>query len=98
LPDKILVPNTIPSSAIGKLRFLLGTSIQFWGEHLAYKGNYMDLDPMYKDHLGDPLLRLMLDWRDNERRMAEFAIPKAAEIARTMGAKRGYFVSGPAKI
>src|SRR5215472_9871430 len=62
-------------------------SILFWGEHLAYKGNYMDLDPTYKDHLGDPLLRLTLDWRDNERRMAEFAIAKAAEIARTMGAK-----------
>lgn len=62
-------------------------SIQFSGEHLSYKGNYMDLDPTYKDHLGDPLLRLTLDWRENERRMAEFATVKAVEVAHAMGAK-----------
>jgi gluconate 2-dehydrogenase alpha chain len=61
--------------------------IGFSGEHLAYKGNYMDLDPTYKDRLGDPLLRLTLDWRDNERHMSEFASEKAVEIARAMGAK-----------
>ncbi len=47
--------------------------IGFTGEHFAYKSNFMDLDPTYKDTLGDPLLRLTLDWRDNERRMADFA-------------------------
>jgi gluconate 2-dehydrogenase alpha chain len=61
--------------------------IAFQGEHLAYKGNYMDLDPTYKDHCGDPLLRLTLDWRDNERRMAEFAIGRSLELVRAMGAK-----------
>jgi gluconate 2-dehydrogenase alpha chain len=62
-------------------------SISIHGEHLAYRGNYMDIDPVYKDRFGDPLLRLTLDWRDNERRMAEFMTPKAVEIARAMGAK-----------
>src|SRR5437899_2858243 len=61
--------------------------IGFSGEHLAYKDNYMDLDPVYKDRLGDPLLRLTLDWRENERKMAEYMIAKAVEIAREMGAK-----------
>jgi gluconate 2-dehydrogenase alpha chain len=61
--------------------------IVFIGEHLAYKGNYMDLDPVYKDVGGDPLLRLTLDWRENERKMTEFMIPKAIEIAHAMGAK-----------
>lgn len=61
--------------------------LSFIGEHLAYKGNYMDLDPTYKDHLGDPLLRLTINWRDNERKMAEFARQKAIEVARAMGAK-----------
>ena len=60
--------------------------ISFYGEHLAYRHNYMDLDPTYKDRLGDPLLRLTLDWRDNERRMAAFMARKAEEIARAMGA------------
>jgi gluconate 2-dehydrogenase alpha chain len=62
-------------------------NIAFSGEHLAYRGSYMDLDPTYKDHLGDPLLRLTLDWRDNERNMVEFANGKAVELARAMGAK-----------
>jgi len=61
--------------------------IGFSGEHLAYKGNYMDLDPTYKDRFGDPLLRFTIDWRDNERKMAEFVTPKAVELARAMGAK-----------
>jgi gluconate 2-dehydrogenase alpha chain len=60
--------------------------ISFIGDHLAYNGNFMDLDPRYKDHLGDPLLRLTIDWRDNERKMAEFATQKGVEIARAMGA------------
>jgi gluconate 2-dehydrogenase alpha chain len=62
-------------------------TLGFSGEHLAYKNHYMDLDPTYKDHLGDPLLRLTLDWRDNERKMVEFVTAKAVELARAMGAK-----------
>jgi gluconate 2-dehydrogenase alpha chain len=62
-------------------------AIFFSGEHFAYKGHCMDLDPRYKDKLGDPLLRLTLDWRDNERNMADFATTKAVEIARAMNAK-----------
>jgi len=61
--------------------------INFSGEHLAYKGNFMDLDPTYKDRFGDPLLRLTINWRDNERKMAEFATGKGVELARVMGAK-----------
>jgi len=61
--------------------------ITFIGDHLAYKSNYLDLDPTYKDHWGDPLLRLTIDWRDNERKMAEFATQKAVEVAHATGAK-----------
>ncbi len=57
----------------------------FQGEHLAYRGNFMDLDPTYTDRNGDPLLRMTLDWRENERRMADFAIAKSTEIVRAMG-------------
>lgn len=62
-------------------------SINFIGEHMAYKGNYMDLDPQYKDHNGDPLMRLTIDWRDNERQMVKFATAKATDIALAMGAR-----------
>jgi gluconate 2-dehydrogenase alpha chain len=60
--------------------------IGFSGEHLAYRGNYMDLDPTYRDHRGDPLLRLTLDWHDNERQMTKAMVPRAVEIAKAMGA------------
>ena len=56
--------------------------ITFIGDHLAYKSNYLDLDPTYKDHWGDPLLRLTIDWRDNERKMAEFARQKAGRCSK----------------
>ena len=46
----------------------------------------MDLDPTYKDRCGDALLRLTLNWRENERRMAELLTEKTVEIARAMGA------------
>lgn len=61
-------------------------NLGFLGEHLAYKGNFMDLDPRYKDHFGDPLLRLTLNWRDNERKTVEYATAKIVEIAKAMGA------------
>jgi gluconate 2-dehydrogenase alpha chain len=61
--------------------------IAFEGDHVAYKGNHLDLDPTYKDHYGDPLLRMTLDWRENERKMVEFVTAKAVEMARAMGAK-----------
>lgn len=61
--------------------------IGFSAEHLAYKGNYMDLDSTYRDQYGDPLIRLTLDWRENERRLVEFGTAKAVEVARAMGAK-----------
>jgi gluconate 2-dehydrogenase alpha chain len=61
--------------------------INFSGEHLPHRANFMDLDPTYKDKYGDPLLRFTLDWQDNDRKMASFITPKAVDIARAMGAK-----------
>jgi gluconate 2-dehydrogenase alpha chain len=61
--------------------------IRFDGEVFAYRTNFMDLDPTYKDVHGDPLIRMTMDWGDNERRMAEFATEKGIEVARVMGAK-----------
>ncbi len=56
------------------------------GEHIAYKTNYLDLDPTYRDSAGDPLLRMTVDWNDNERNMMAFMSARAAEIGRAMGA------------
>lgn len=60
----------------------------FLAEHLPYKSNYFDLDPTYKDDHGDPLLRLTLNWNDNEKKMVAFGMAKAEEIVRAAGAKQ----------
>ncbi len=60
--------------------------VRFYGEHPAYRANYMDLDPVYRDRHGDPLLRLTLDWRPNERKMVDFITGHATRIAKAMGA------------
>ena len=57
------------------------------GEHLAYRTNYLDLDPTYRDSLGDPLLRMTMDWNDNEHDMISFLSAKAARVGREMGAR-----------
>jgi gluconate 2-dehydrogenase alpha chain len=59
--------------------------VRFYGEHLSYRGNYMDLDPVYKDRYGDPLLRLTLDWRDTERNLVQFVTSRAVKVAQAMG-------------
>ena len=61
-------------------------AVIFEGEHMSYTSNFMDLDPTYKDHLGDPLLRFTLNWQDNERNMSDFGNAKALEMLRAMGA------------
>jgi gluconate 2-dehydrogenase alpha chain len=61
--------------------------IQGTGEHTPYRTNYIDLDPTYKDGAGEPLLRLTLNWHDNDRKMAEFLTAKGVEVARALGVK-----------
>jgi gluconate 2-dehydrogenase alpha chain len=60
--------------------------VRFYGEHLSYRGNYMDLDPVYKDRYGDPLLRMTLDWRDTERNLVRFVTGRAVKVAQAMRA------------
>ena len=62
-------------------------SVGISGEHLAYRTNYLDLDPTYRDSLGDPLLRMTMDWNDNERNMIAFLTAKMARVGREMGAR-----------
>ena len=61
--------------------------VSFAGEQIPYRGNRFDLDPTYKNPLGDPLLRMTINWQDNERKMVEFMNARLVEIAHAMGAK-----------
>jgi gluconate 2-dehydrogenase alpha chain len=54
----------------------------------SYRGNYLDLDPTYRDAFGLPLLRMTFDFRPNEYRMSAYLTDRAAEIAKASGASK----------
>jgi gluconate 2-dehydrogenase alpha chain len=66
------------------------------GEHIPYSTNFMDLDPTYTDHLGDPLLRLTLEWNDNEKRIYNFINSKVETIAKRLPVS-SYTMAAPLK-
>ena len=56
------------------------------GESPAYRQNYADLDPNYRDAFGNPLLRITFNFTDNERRMVKYVAEEAmTRIATVMG-------------
>jgi gluconate 2-dehydrogenase alpha chain len=63
------------------------TNVGAQGSVMSYRGNYIDLDPTYKDPLGRPLMRITFDYQENERKMANFMAERCDEIAKAMGAK-----------
>jgi gluconate 2-dehydrogenase alpha chain len=58
------------------------TRIMVMGDHFSYKTNYLSLDPTYRDSWGDPLVRVTMDWTDNERNLRAHIVPKVVELAR----------------
>lgn len=51
---------------------------------LAYRGNFLDLDPTYKDAYGLPLLRLTYDRGPNERRASAYLREVCERLARAL--------------
>jgi gluconate 2-dehydrogenase alpha chain len=64
--------------------YLKTTSLATHGAVMSHRGNYLDLDPTYRDVYGRPLLRMTFDYTDNEHRMSDFLTDKAADIAKAM--------------
>ncbi|MGH6676522.1 MAG: GMC family oxidoreductase, partial [Xanthobacteraceae bacterium] len=58
------------------------------GSMYSYRDVHLDLDPTYKDRFGRPLLRITIDFHDNELKMSAFLTDKYAEILQKMGAKQ----------
>jgi len=57
------------------------------GSFYAYRDVYLDLDPLYKDRFGRPLVRITMDLHDNEVKQNAYLTDKFAEIIKAMGAK-----------
>jgi len=90
---KVIYPST-PYDAKGLLKAAVrdnylssvvpGTGVH--GSFYSYRDVYLDLDPTYKDRFGRPLVRLTIDFHDNELKQNVFLTDKFAEIIRAMGA------------
>ncbi len=70
-----------------KENYVYQTSVGAQGSVMAYRDNYLDLDPTYKDQFGQPLLRMTFDWKDNDMAMTAFIGTKVEQIAKAMGPK-----------
>jgi gluconate 2-dehydrogenase alpha chain len=62
--------------------------------HMAYRHNYIDLEPTYTDKFGDALVRLTLDWTEHERRQKAYLAKTMLSLGRATGAKATSVVHG----
>jgi gluconate 2-dehydrogenase alpha chain len=53
----------------------------------AYRGNYLDLDPTYKNAFGQPMMRLTFDWGPHEHKYSDFAATKIEQLAKALNPK-----------
>jgi len=67
--------------------YLRSTTVSTHGAVMSHRGNYLDLDPTYRDVYGRPLMRMTFDFTDNEHRMSDYLTERAAEVARAMKAR-----------
>jgi gluconate 2-dehydrogenase alpha chain len=70
-----------------KENFLKHNALSVHGASMAYRQNYLDLDPTYRDRYGRPLMRMTYDFTENDIRLSEHITPIAAEIGRGMGGR-----------
>src|ERR1700744_1933069 len=67
--------------------YLKTMSIATHGSVMSHRGNYLDLDPTYRDVYGRPLLRMTFDYTDNEHRMSDYLTDRATDNAKAMKAR-----------
>jgi gluconate 2-dehydrogenase alpha chain len=64
------------------------TAVGAQGSSYPIRGNYLDLDPTYKDRHGRPLLRMTFDFPDNDLRMSRYISEQLAKIGKAMNPKQ----------
>ncbi|MGB7256945.1 MAG: GMC family oxidoreductase [Pseudolabrys sp.] len=64
--------------------YLRTVTVATHGAIMSHRGNYLDLDPTYRNIYGQPLMRMTFDFTDNELKMSQFITDRAAEIANAM--------------
>ena len=64
--------------------YLRSFNISIHGSSYAQRGNYLDLDPTYRDAFGRPMRRMTFDFPENDVRMSNYLTDRAIEVARAM--------------
>jgi gluconate 2-dehydrogenase alpha chain len=64
--------------------YLRSATVATHGAVMSHRGNYLDLDPTYRDVYGRPLMRMTFDYTDNEHKMSDYLTDRAAEVAKAM--------------
>ena len=54
------------------------------GSVMANRNNYYDLDPIYRNAFGQPLMRMTFDYKDNEKKMGKHSADLVNSIAKSM--------------
>jgi gluconate 2-dehydrogenase alpha chain len=58
------------------------------GSCYSYRDKYLDRDPTYQDRFGRPLLRMTMDFHENELKMNAYLTDRFGEIVERMGAQQ----------
>ena len=64
--------------------YLRSFNLSIHGSSMSTRGNYLDLDPTYRDIHGRPMLRMTFDFSQNDLKMSNYLTDRAAEVARAM--------------
>ena len=58
------------------------------GTVMANRYNYYDLDPIYRNAFGQPLMRMTFDYKENEHKLSRHAAQVINDIAKSMNSTR----------
>ena len=58
------------------------------GSFYSYRDVYLDLDPTYRDRFSRPLMRMTIDFHDNELKAAAYLTDKLEHVVKAMGAEK----------
>ncbi len=67
--------------------YLRSFNLSIHGSNMSCRGNYLDLDPTYRDIHGRPMLRMTFDFNDNDRKMSNYLTDRGIEVAKAMGVR-----------
>ena len=87
--EMIYTPEGTPSWGLAwkqaaARNYLRSFSLSVHGCSMSSRGNYLSLDPTYRDAFGRPMLRMTFDFTDNDHKMSQYVTGKAAEVAHAM--------------